>query len=161
MCTMCTNVKCALSPIKAIPSHLPARSSTSPLWSSGARVCWHIRQATCARAKGCRRRARATGGTSTMARTRGMPALALVVVAAVAVACAEARLPDYHPSTFTVTGKVQCQDCTKNWNAYAYNAKPIPGSFPFLSLPPCLAGSGAVDTRYIYSPDRPGRPAAN
>lgn len=56
-----------------------------------------------------------------------MPALALVV-AAVAVACAEARLPDYHPSTFTVTGKVQCQDCTKNWNAYAYNAKPIPGS---------------------------------
>ncbi|XP_066387439.1 uncharacterized protein [Miscanthus floridulus] len=60
-------------------------------------------------------------------RVRGMPALALVV-AAVAVACAEARLPDYHPPTFTVTGKVQCQDCTKNWNAYAYNAKPIPGS---------------------------------
>ena len=58
-----------------------------------------------------------------------MPALALVV-AAVAVACAEARLPDYHPPTFTVTGEVQCQDCTKNWNAYAYNGKPIPGSFP-------------------------------
>jgi hypothetical protein len=61
--------------------------------------------------------------------------LALVAAAAVLIAAAsraaEARGPDYryHPSTFTVTGKVQCQDCTKNWNAYAYNARPIPGSF--------------------------------
>ncbi|KAG0550352.1 hypothetical protein BDA96_01G330800 [Sorghum bicolor] len=62
-----------------------------------------------------------------MARIRVMPALALLLV--VAAACAEAWRPDYyHPPTFTVTGKVQCQDCTKNWNAYAYNARPIPRS---------------------------------
>ncbi|KAF8728022.1 hypothetical protein HU200_018595 [Digitaria exilis] len=62
-----------------------------------------------------------------MARIRSTLALALAVAIA-AASLADARLPDYHPSTFTVTGKVQCQDCTKNWNAYAYNAKPIPGS---------------------------------
>jgi hypothetical protein len=67
--------------------------------------------------------------------------LALVAAAAVLIAAAsraaEARGPDYryHPSTFTVTGKVQCQDCTKNWNAYAYNARPIPGSFTPPPLP--------------------------
>lgn len=94
-----------------------------------------------------------------MARTRGMPALALVV-AAVAVACAEARLPDYHPSTFTVTGKVQCQDCTKNWNAYAYNAKPIPGSHPFPSLPPASPAVVPL-TRDIYIQPRSTWPAAN
>lgn len=69
-----------------------------------------------------------------MARIGSKLALALVVAIAAAAALADARVPDYHPSTFTVTGKVQCQDCTKNWNAYAYNAKPIPGSFPSPSI---------------------------
>lgn len=51
----------------------------------------------------------------------------LALVAALAVACAEASV-NYGESKFTVTGTVLCQDCTKNWNAYAYNGKPIAGS---------------------------------
>ncbi|KQJ97687.1 pistil-specific extensin-like protein [Brachypodium distachyon] len=56
-------------------------------------------------------------------------ALALVAALAMAATCAEAGR-DYGAgqSKFTITGTVLCQDCTKNWNAYAYNAKPIPGS---------------------------------
>lgn len=58
---------------------------------------------------------------------------ALALVAALAMAantCAEAGR-DYGAgqSKFTITGTVLCQDCTKNWNAYACNAKPIPGTF--------------------------------
>jgi len=90
-------------------------------------------------------------------RVRGMPALvlALVVAAVTVVVCAEARVPDYyHPSTFTVTGKVQYQDCTKNWNAYAYNAKPIPGSSPFRPRSDLSSRSTqrAVDTRQPINP---------
>lgn len=87
-----------------------------------------------------------------MARIRVMPALALLVV--VAAACAEAWRPDYyHPPTFTVTGKVQCQDCTKNWNAYAYNARPIPRSFPTLPIPPpslALSSFFLADRKYLW-----------
>ncbi|KAJ1296381.1 hypothetical protein BS78_01G296000 [Paspalum vaginatum] len=93
---------------------------------------------------------------------RSSTALALVVVAAVAAACAEARAPDYHPPTFTVTGKVQCQDCTKNWNAYAYNARPIPGSVVGIT---CLDdrgravyhGSDATDGQGVFNVEVPGK----
>ncbi|KAL5224771.1 hypothetical protein ABZP36_011410 [Zizania latifolia] len=55
------------------------------------------------------------------------PVLALVVAVAAAATCAKAW-DNFGESKFTVTGTVLCQDCTKNWNAYAYNAKPIAGS---------------------------------
>uniref|UniRef100_A0A0D9XM40 Pollen Ole e 1 allergen and extensin family protein n=1 Tax=Leersia perrieri TaxID=77586 RepID=A0A0D9XM40_9ORYZ len=59
---------------------------------------------------------------------RSASMLALVVaVAAAAATCADAW-HNYGASKFTVTGSVLCQDCTKSWNAYAYNAKPIPES---------------------------------
>lgn len=63
-----------------------------------------------------------------MALGSSVRALALAVAVVVA-AVAEAKGPgyDYEVKKFTVTGTVLCQDCTKNWNAYAYNAKPIPG----------------------------------
>ncbi|BAF27127.1 pistil-specific extensin-like protein [Oryza sativa Japonica Group] len=55
--------------------------------------------------------------------------LALVAVAAAAAAATRADAwHNYGAAKFTVTGSVLCQDCTKSWNAYAYNAKPIPGS---------------------------------
>ncbi|XP_006662569.1 uncharacterized protein LOC102709404 [Oryza brachyantha] len=56
------------------------------------------------------------------------PMLALVALAAAAAATCAAAWGNYGESKFTVTGSVLCQDCTKNWNAYAYNAKPVPGS---------------------------------
>ncbi|EMS47447.1 hypothetical protein TRIUR3_04223 [Triticum urartu] len=60
-----------------------------------------------------------------MAWRRASMLAALVLVAA--ATCADAG-ESYGASMFTVTGTVLCQDCTKNWNAYAYNAKPIAGS---------------------------------
>uniref|UniRef100_R7WCN1 Pollen-specific protein C13 n=1 Tax=Aegilops tauschii TaxID=37682 RepID=R7WCN1_AEGTA len=60
-----------------------------------------------------------------MAWRRASVLAALVLVAA--AACADAG-ESYGASMFTVTGTVLCQDCTNNWNAYAYNAKPIAGS---------------------------------
>ncbi|KAG2539591.1 hypothetical protein PVAP13_9NG465000 [Panicum virgatum] len=86
---------------------------------------------------------------------RSTRALALVAAAAVviAAAAAAARVPDYHPSTFTVTGTVQCQDCTKNWNAYAYNARPIPGSVVGIT---CVDGRGAGGVPRLGRDGRPG-----
>ncbi|TKV95124.1 hypothetical protein SEVIR_9G340300v4 [Setaria viridis] len=99
-----------------------------------------------------------------MARIRGMPMLALLAAAVViaAAARAEARVPDYHPSTFTVTGQVQCQDCTKNWNAYAYNARPIPGSVVGIT---CVDdrgrvvyhGSDATDGQGVFNVEVPSK----
>ncbi|KAL6905294.1 hypothetical protein ACP4OV_002895 [Aristida adscensionis] len=68
---------------------------------------------------------------------RSVPVLALLVavVAAAAAARAEASR-HYGASKFAVTGTVLCQDCAKNWNAYAYNARPIPGSVVAVT---CLA----------------------
>ncbi|CAN6305967.1 unnamed protein product [Urochloa humidicola] len=97
---------------------------------------------------------------------RSMPALALVAAAVVlaAAARAAAKVPDYHPSTFTVTGKVQCQDCTKNWNAYAYNARPIPGSVVGIT---CVDdrgrvvyhGSDAADGQGVFNIEVPSKAA--
>ncbi|PUZ40283.1 hypothetical protein GQ55_9G411400 [Panicum hallii var. hallii] len=99
-----------------------------------------------------------------MARIRSMRALALVAAAVViaAAARAAARVPDYHPSTFTVTGKVQCQDCTTNWNAYAYNARPIPGSVVGIT---CVDdrgrvvhhGSDATDGQGVFNIEVPSK----
>ncbi|CAM0956297.1 unnamed protein product [Alopecurus aequalis] len=54
-----------------------------------------------------------------------MASILLVALALVAAADAGGK---YGASKFRVTGTVRCQDCTKNWNTYAYNAKPIAGS---------------------------------
>ncbi|OEL23347.1 hypothetical protein BAE44_0015632 [Dichanthelium oligosanthes] len=97
-----------------------------------------------------------------MARMRSMPALALVVAIAAAAWCAEARVPDHHPSTFTVTGKVQCQDCSKNWNAYAYNGRAIPGSVVGIT---CVDdrgrvvyhGSDATDGQGVFNIEVPSK----
>ena len=59
---------------------------------------------------------------------RSMRVLALVAAVVVAAAARADAWTRYDEKQFTVTGTVLCQDCTKNWNAYAYNAKPIPGS---------------------------------
>lgn len=64
---------------------------------------------------------------------------ALVLVAA--ATCADAG-ESYGASKFTVTGTVLCQDCTKNWNAYAYNAKPIAGTVRLNPLHLSLARTG-------------------
>lgn len=56
---------------------------------------------------------------------------ASMLLAALALVAAATRADaggKYGASKFRVTGKVLCQDCTKNWNAYAYNAKPVAGS---------------------------------
>uniref|UniRef100_A0ACD5TML8 Uncharacterized protein n=1 Tax=Avena sativa TaxID=4498 RepID=A0ACD5TML8_AVESA len=64
-------------------------------------------------------------------------------------------------SKFRVTGTVLCQDCTKNWNAYAYNAKPIPGSLVAVT---CLDkhtgrtvfyGKDATDEEGVFNVDVP------
>ncbi|KAK3157059.1 hypothetical protein QOZ80_2AG0115620 [Eleusine coracana subsp. coracana] len=69
-------------------------------------------------------------GASTRMALRSRLALAMAIVVAAAAMRADARGPgyDYEVKKFTVKGTVLCQDCTKNWNAYAYNARPIPGS---------------------------------
>jgi hypothetical protein len=72
--------------------------------------------------------------------TRALALALAVVIAAAVIAEAGGHGYDYGVKKFTVTGTVLCQDCTKNWNAYAYNAKPIPGS---LCLPPDLPLRGS------------------
>ncbi|KAK1695821.1 hypothetical protein QYE76_012518 [Lolium multiflorum] len=54
--------------------------------------------------------------------------LLLVALAVVAAAARADAGGNYGASKFRITGTVLCQDCTKNWNAYAYNAKPVNGS---------------------------------
>jgi hypothetical protein len=66
----------------------------------------------------------------------------MLLLVALAVATRADAGGNYGASKFTITGTVLCQDCTKNWNAYAYNAKPVAGTFPSTlpSLIPILAG---------------------
>ncbi|KAL6641422.1 hypothetical protein ACP70R_019603 [Stipagrostis hirtigluma subsp. patula] len=89
---------------------------------------------------------------------RSMPAVVALLVAAAVAAAAEASTR-YDAKTFTVTGTVLCQDCTKNWNAYAYNAKPIPGSVVAVM---CLGrgklvhyGSDATDGKGAFNVEVP------
>ncbi|XP_047043577.1 uncharacterized protein LOC124647735 [Lolium rigidum] len=52
----------------------------------------------------------------------------MLLLVALAVATRADAGGNYGASKFRITGTVLCQDCTKNWNAYAYNAKPVNGS---------------------------------
>ncbi|TVU31799.1 hypothetical protein EJB05_23501, partial [Eragrostis curvula] len=88
-------------------------------------------------------------------------ALAVAVAFAAAASSAEAMGPRYEVKKFTVTGTVLCQDCTKNWNAYAYNAKPIPGSVVSIT---CLDkragrtvyhGTDATDDKGVFNIEVP------
>ncbi|XP_062200317.1 uncharacterized protein LOC133903001 [Phragmites australis] len=88
----------------------------------------------------------------------------LALVAAVVVAAAGTRAgawTHYDEKKFTVTGTVLCQDCTKNWDAYAYSAKPIPGSAVGIT---CLDkktgrtvhhGVGTTDGKGVFSIEVP------
>jgi hypothetical protein len=63
--------------------------------------------------------------------------MASMLLVALTLAAAAARADagwSYGASKFRITGTVLCQDCTKNWNTYAYNAKPINGTFPYTPL---------------------------
>jgi hypothetical protein len=59
--------------------------------------------------------------------------MASMLLVALTLAAAATRADagwNYGASKFRITGTVLCQDCTKNWNTYAYNAKPIAGTSP-------------------------------
>jgi hypothetical protein len=60
----------------------------------------------------------------------------MLLLVALAVATRADAGGNYGASKFTITGTVLCQDCTKNWNAYAYNAKPVAGTFPLTDTDP-------------------------
>jgi hypothetical protein len=71
----------------------------------------------------------------------------MLLLVALAVATRADAGGNYGASKFTITGTVLCQDCTKNWNAYAYNAKPVAGTFPSTLPSLILALAGGVLTK--------------